>query len=162
MVGIQKKGRVLLHSWRQHLEHSHSAIGSEAAVSQSLTTAVQGGRAFGPPLCGGCAPATPPALQHAWTAGCRHWSQVSNGKRCANPHPASPVKFLYVQALGLPSLHIQLADATMRLGLEPALRPSKSRETTSATVGTQPQPNCSHPKPGMHPLNRVHPVLLSS
>ncbi len=28
---------------------------------------------FGPPLCGGSAPATPPLLQHPSSTGCRHW-----------------------------------------------------------------------------------------
>ena len=63
-----KRRRVLLHLWQQ-LNHSHAVIQSaaeEPAVlsphSSSLSPRFSGRSGlFGPPLCGGSAPATPPA-----------------------------------------------------------------------------------------------------
>ena len=70
-------------------EQSHTSGGNQATVSLlsnclqmkwcfSLLTPLPSllafGRSglFGPPLCGGSAPATPPLLQHAWSTGCRY------------------------------------------------------------------------------------------
>ena len=99
-VCIPTGGRALADLWQQ-LNHSHSVIQSaaeEPAVlsphSSSLSPRFSGRSGlFGPPLCGGSAPATPPLLQHASSTWCRHWRQVPVRPSLANPRSAVPTQF---------------------------------------------------------------------
>ena len=102
-----------------------------------------GGRAFGPPLCRGCAPATPPYKTIAHRP-CLLFPSIVSGERCLLPHlPPQPTD--HRPPTAEVTDHRPLTTAVVRSGLRPSLvqglRPRNAplQNHPSPTVFTLPQ-----------------------
>ena len=111
---------------------------------------------FGPPLCGGSAPATPPPktcfidLVSIFVAGAQSKEFRQTTSRQS---PQIPVGAPLVGALDRPTPIASPINPSRpcTAPLVPALRPPQNLQTNSATTVTIPAPDCLHPKSGTHP-----------
>ena len=112
------------------------------------TTAVLCGRAFGPPLCGGIPPATPPYATHP---------VHSSPATCLANRVSTPTRRLQPLTTDHCSSHPRVA--TVGAGLVPArYLPKSRRQTASATAAMNAPPGRSHPKSEMRPRRSPIPT----
>ncbi len=99
----------------------------------SLLSAHLGGRASGPPLCGGEPPATP------------------SNTPCHFGAAALVLCLCHQSRTHVVPRSLPLPHTTVGAGLVPALYLPQCMQTVSATAGIKPTPDCLHPKSGTPP-----------